>query len=333
VMTQGAYLAKDGNNIVVRIDREVKLRILAHTLGGVVCFGNVTVSPFLMGHCAENGVLISFLTEQGRFLGRVHGPQTGNVRLRRAQHEATRDPETASQAAQLFITAKLWNTRTMLQRALRDHANALPNQEIRSVINKLAGLIRQLRRPMPVDRIRGVEGDAAHSYFSVLDHLILMNKEAFRFTGRERRPPCDPFNAVLSYIYTLMAHDASAACQTVGLDPQMGFLHADRSGRASLALDLMEELRPFADRLALTLINRSQVTPSGFQTTETGAVMMDEATRRAVIDGWTKRKADEIHHPFLNEKIRLGWLPWIQSRLLARWLRGDLDEYPPYFWR
>jgi CRISPR-associated protein Cas1 len=334
VTTQRAYLAREGTNVLVRVEKQTRLRIPLQNLGGIVCFGNVSCSPFVMGMCGDQGVAISFLTQNGRFLGRVFGAQTGNVLLRRAQHRMTSDPAHAADVARMVITAKVANARSVLQRARRDHPDRVFPELIETVVTRMASILRELQQPMPLDQIRGREGEAAKSYFVAFDELILQQKEAFFFHERSRRPPRDSMNALLSFLYTLLTHDVAAACESVGLDPQMGFLHADRSGRPSLALDLVEELRPMvADRLALSLVNRQQIAAKGFSCRETGGVEMDAATRKTVLVAYQKRKDEEMVHPFLKEKMTVGLLPHVQAQLLARWLRGELDAYPPLLWK
>ncbi len=334
VTTQKAYLARKGTNIDVRVGKQSRLQLPAHTVGSIVCFGNVMCSPFLLGLCGEHGIGVAFLTENGRFMARVQGPQSGNVLLRRAQHRSTSEPETASAAARSFITAKVANCRTVLLRAMRDYPDRPENAAVSTVLAKMDAHLEELQQPLALDRARGVEGEAAAAYFSVFDHLILAQKDGFFFRDRSRRPPRDNMNAILSFLYAILTNDVVSACQAVGLDPQMGFLHADRPGRPSLALDLVEEFRPvIADRLALSLVNRQQVTAAGFKQTESGAVQMNDETRKTVLVAYQKRKAEEIVHPFLNEKMTVGLLFLVQARLLARWLRGDLDAYPPFFWK
>lgn len=334
VTTQGAYLAREGTNVLVRVEKQTRLRVPVHNLGGIVCFGNVSCSPFVMGLCGHEGVAISFLSTNGRFLGRVLGQQSGNVLLRRAQHRATCDAAATVGCARAIITAKVANCRSVLQRALRDHPERVTVDLVQTVVRRLADIARDLQQVADLDRIRGLEGDAARSYFVAFDEMIVQQKQEFFLHERSRRPPLDNVNALLSFLYTLLVHDIVAACESVGLDPQMGFLHADRPGRSSLALDLVEELRPMlADRLALSLINRQQVQGRGFKKTESGAVEMDDATRKTVLVAYQKRKDEEILHPFLNEKMTVGLLPHIQARLLARWLRGELDAYPPLLWK
>ena len=334
VTTQGAYLAKEGETIVVKVEREARLRLPVHTIGGIVCFGNVSCSPFLMGFCAENGVGVSFLSEHGRFLARVQGPVSGNVLLRREQYRRADDPKVSTDIARAVLTGKIANSRTVLQRALRDHADKMAADEVSFAVKRLSNYLNLLNQDQTLNALRGCEGDAAHIYFSVFDHLIIAQKEDFSFQERNRRPPLDNVNALLSFIYTLLVHDISSALETVGLDPAVGFLHRDRPGRPSLALDLMEEFRPFlADRLALSLINRQQVQGKGFQKSESGAVFMTDETRKTLLVAYQERKQEEILHPFLDEKVTIGLLFHMQALLMARYLRGDLDGYPPFIWK
>lgn len=334
VATQGAYLAKEGEAVVVRVEKATTLRVPLHTLGGIVCFGNVTCSPFLMGLCGERGVAISFLTENGRFLARVHGYTPGNVLLRREQYRRADDPAGSAGIARAVVIGKIANARTVLLRAGRDHPGNGPPGELRDAAAALDRCISSAERTDSLDALRGVEGEAANWYFGAFDSLVTAQKDAFVFRGRSRRPPLDPFNALLSFLYAMLAHDARAACEAAGLDPAVGFLHRDRPGRPGLALDLMEELRPvLADRLALSLINRRQVQAAGFRTGPSGGVQMDDDTRKGVLVAYQKRKQEEIRHPFLGEATTLGLVVHLQARLLARHLRGDLDGYPPFLWR
>ncbi len=334
VTTQGAYLSKEGETVCVYLDKELKLRVPIHTLSSIVCFGQVTSSPFLMGFCGERNVAISYLTESGRFLARVQGPVSGNVLLRRKQYRKADDPEESANLAQSMILGKIVNSRTVLMRTLRDNPSLSGTDEIESAVHRLAQIADKQKMRHSLDWARGAEGDAAKIYFSVFDHMIIAQKEDFYFRGRSRRPPTDNMNALLSFLYTLLTHDVASALEGVGLDPAVGFLHRDRPGRPSLALDMMEELRPvLADRLALTLVNRRQVHGKGFNTRESGAVMMDDVTRKEVLVAYQSRKRDEITHPFLNEKVSFGLVPHIQALLLARYLRGDLDAYPPFRWK
>ena len=334
VTTQGAYLSRDGETVAVRVDHEVKLRVPIHTLGGIVCFGQVSCSPPLMGLCGERNVAISFLSEHGEFFARVQGPVSGNVLLRREQYRRADSEEASARIAQSVVVAKVANCRTVLLRGIRDHAENIEAPALEAATVRLGRLLDDLRQPACLDAVRGLEGDAARTYFEVFDQLVTAQKEEFFFRERSRRPPLDNLNALLSFFYTLVVHDVRAALETVGLDPAVGYLHRDRPGRPSLALDLMEEFRPIlADRLALSLINRQQIRGTGFTKTETGAVFMDDATRKEVLVAYQKRKQEEIQHPFLGEKVEVGLLPFVQAMLLARFLRGDLDGYPPFLWK
>lgn len=334
VTTQGAYLAKDGESVAVQVERETRMRLPLHTLGGIVCFGGVGASPALLGHCAELGVALSFLTENGRFLARVQGPTSGNVLLRREQYRRTDDEPAAAALVRAMLTAKIVNARGVLQRALRDRPGAPGAEALRQAAQRLAFDLASLEGGESLDLLRGIEGSAARTYFEVFDHLIAQQKEGFFFRERSRRPPLDNMNALLSFLYTLLRHDVQSALETVGLDPAVGFLHRDRPGRPSLALDLMEELRaPLADRVALSLVNLQQVRGDGFTRGETGGVTMDDATRKVVLVAYQKRKQEEIVHPFLGEKTTVGLLPHLQAALFARTLRGDLDAYPAFIWK
>lgn len=334
VTTQGAYLAKKGDTVLVNHEQETKLRVPIHNLGSIVCFGNVSCSPFLMGLCGERNVTLSFLTETGRFLARVHGPVSGNVLLRKEQYRQSDNPETSAAIARSIVTAKIANSRIVLQRAQRDRQELQNSGQIRSAVDDLAQSVKTAKGSSSLDHIRGIEGNAANAYFGVFDTLITANKQDFFFKERSRRPPLDNMNTLLSFLYTLLLHDVSSALEAVGLDPAVGFLHRDRPGRPSLALDLAEEFRAYlADRLALSLVNRQQVRAKGFVTTESGAVTMDDKTRKTVLVAWQKRKEEKITHLFLQEQVQIGLLPHIQAQLLARYLRGDLDGYPPFLWR
>jgi CRISP-associated protein Cas1 len=334
VTTQGTYLARQREAVLVRVNKETKLRVPIHTLGGIVCFGRVACSPALMELCAENDVSISFLSERGKFIARVQGPVSGNVLLRREQYRKADDDKVSADFARAIVIAKIANARTVLLRARRERPADLGADAIRKAAEHLADTIGRLSEPATLDSIRGCEGEAAKTYFSVFDHLITASKEDFFLRGRSRRPPLDNVNALLSFLYTLLMHDVRSGLEGVGLDPAVGFLHRDRPGRFGLALDLMEELRPFlADRLAVSLINRQQVKPSGFTRTESGGVIMDDATRKIVLVAYQNRKQEELTHPFLDEKLSIGLLPHAQALLAARFLRGDLDGYPPFVWK
>ena len=334
VMTQGTYLRKEGECVVVEANGETKLRVPVHTLGGLVCFGNVLCSPFLLAHCAENDVGVSFLSEHGRFLAGVRGPVSGNVLLRREQYHRADDDVCSAQIAMAVIAAKLANCRTVLLRALRDHGETANAAALRGAADEVDRQARTLDVKLGLDELRGIEGAGAHAYFGVFDHLIVAQKEAFAFANRSRRPPLDNVNALLSFVYTLVMHDVRSALECVGLDPQVGCLHRDRPGRPGLALDMMEEFRPFlADRLVLSLINLRQVNGKGFKKAETGAVTMDDDTRKQVLTAYQTRKKETIRHPFIDEDVEIGLLFHVQALLLARHLRGDLDGYPPFIWK
>jgi CRISPR-associated protein Cas1 len=334
VTTQGAYLAKEGEAVLVRVEKETRLRVPLHTLGGIVCFGQVGCSPALMGMCGEAGVSLSFMTEHGRFLARVQGFTPGNVLLRREQYRRADDLPAALEIAKPMIAAKIANSRTVLLRGARDHGERVDPTVLRTATTYLDRCISEARAAPTLDSLRGVEGESARAYFGAFGSLITAQREAFAFRERSRRPPLDNINALLSFLYTLLAHDARAACESAGLDPAVGFLHRDRPGRPGLALDLMEEFRAFlADRLALSLINRRQVQGSGFRTSDSGGVVMDDDTRKTVLVAFQKRKQEEIRHPFLGETTTVGLLLHLQARLLARYMRGDLDGYPPFIWR
>ena len=331
VTTQRAYLAAEGETLLVKVEGKIKLRVPLHMLEGVVCFGNVGASPFLMGRCGQRNIAMAFLTERGRFLARVVGPVSGNVLLRRAQYRWADDPQRAALIARTCVAAKIANSRGVLQRGLRDHAERIAAEPVREAVRELERGVRRAVSSDSVDSVRGVEGDAARAYFGVLDHLITCGDDALRFEKRSRRPPTNAVNALLSFVYTLLLHDVVGALSAVGLDAQVGFLHRDRPGRPGLALDLMEELRAFfADRLVLSLLNRRQVRAKGFEVRETGGVYMDDETRKTVLTAYQERKQEELKHPFLDEKTTVGMLPHLQAILLARHIRGDIDAYPAF---
>ncbi len=335
VTTDGAYLHKRGETVCVNIDGETKLSLPLHTLGGIVCLGRISCSPALMGTCGERNIMVSFLSENGRFLARVQGPVSGNVLLRKEQYRRSDDECASSEIARAVVIAKIANSRVVLQRSLRDAPDDQECPPVAEAIDRLGSTaVELLDDTMPLDSIRGLEGDAAKTYFGVFDHLIKAQKEAFYFRERSRRPPRDNMNALMSFLYTLLTHDTMSALESVGLDPAVGFLHRDRPGRPSLALDIMEEFRAMiADRLALSLVNRRQVKESGFVADETGGVLMDKATRKTVIEAYQARKREEIRHPYLGESVAVGLLPHVQAMLLARHLRGDIDAYPPFNWK
>jgi len=334
VTTDASYISRKRETVEVRVEGETRLRIPIHALDGIVCFGRVSCSPHLLGLCGERGVTISFLDAFGRFRARTVGPVSGNVLLRREQYRRADCEADAAHIARLVVAAKVTNSRAVLMRAAREANDSAAAGDLRGAAEGLARNLARLKHEMPLHTVRGIEGEAARGYFGAFDRLVLAQREDFRFSGRTRRPPTDNINAILSFLYAILAHDASSALEGVGLDPAVGFLHRDRPGRPGLALDLMEEFRAYmADRAVLSLVNRRQVRAAGFRKTETGAVLMDEATRKTVLQAWQSRKRDEIRHPFLGETVPVGLLPHVQAMLLARHLRGDLDEYPPFVWK
>ncbi|MDR2800481.1 MAG: type I-C CRISPR-associated endonuclease Cas1c [Desulfovibrio sp.] len=327
IVSQESYLSKDGECVCIHPAEGEKRKIPIHNLGGLVLFGQVSCSPFLLGHCAKHGVAVSWLTEQGRFLASMQGPVSGNVLLRREQYRKADDPVFSASLARAVTIGKIYNCRALLRRTARER----PSSRIDEVCDRLSYCLEELHKDIALDVVRGVEGNAAALYFSVFDAQISSRDPAFAFKGRTRRPPLDAVNCLLSFLYTLLAHDVRSALESVGLDPMVGCLHRDRPGRPGLALDLMEEFRPYlADRLACTLINKGQVKARGFKRQDSGAVLMDEDTRKEVITAWQTRKRDEIEHPFLQEKMPVGLLWHIQARLLARHIRKELDAYPPF---
>jgi len=334
VTSQGSYLSKEGETVVVEQEKRKMLQVPVHTIGDIVCFGNVLCSPFLLGFCAERGVSISFLTEYGRFLACVRGPVSGNVLLRRRQYRMADDePATAGIAANV-VSGKLANCRIVLNRTVRDHSAKVDAEALKEASKNISRIIERVPRMAGTDEVRGLEGQAAAEYFRVFNHLIVDQKHDFVFGERSRRPPLDEVNALLSFAYTLLAHDVRSALETVGLDPQVGFLHRDRPGRHGLALDIMEEFRPVvADRLVLSLINRRQLCKKGFRKAAGGAVTMDDDSRKTVLVEYQNRKKEQVYHPYVEETVPIGLLFFVQANLMARHIRGDIDGYPPFFWR
>lgn len=335
VTTEGASLRKDGENVVAKIEGSERARAPLHMLGSLVVFGSIYISPALIGACAEKGITIVLLDRVGRFQARIEGPVAGNVLLRRAQYRQSDQPE---EIVRGFVIGKVSNQRSVLMRALRDHGSELEaNQKERlsKATDRLARILRRVTLATEhLDSLRGAEGEAAGLYFSVFDLLITSPDTELRFSGRSRRPPLDPINALLSFLYTLLTHDCRSAAEAVGLDPAVGFLHRDRPGRPSLALDIMEELRPvMGDRLALSLVNRRQLRAKDFQIRDGGSVWLTDDGRKTVLTAWQERKKQERRHPFIEENAPLGLVPYLQAQLLARHLRGDLDAYPPWFWK
>lgn len=333
VASEGACLRKDGETITVEIDGRIAKRTPVHLLAQIVLFGQTTASPDVLGFAAASGVSVAWLGWSGRMLARVEGPQSGNVLLRRAQHRATADPVAALPVARAIVAAKITNQRAVLRRHLRDYPEADGAATVDEAQLRLSATARRSLRATDLDTLRGEEGEAGRAYWSAFVHLIRSPDPGMGFAGRNRRPPLDPMNALLSFLYTLLAVDCRAACEAHGLDPQMGFLHRDRPGRMSLALDLMEELRaPLADRVALTLVNRRQITGRDFTRQDTGAVLLCEPARKTVLQAWHDRKRTELRHAFVDERMPLGMVGLLQAQLLARHLRGDLDGYPAFVW-
>jgi CRISP-associated protein Cas1 len=334
ITTQGAYLAREGETVLVRVEQETKLQLPIHTIGSIICFGQVSCSPFLLGLCAERHVSVSFLSMNGRFMARMEGPVSGNVLLRREQYRRADNLESSAVIARAMVIAKIANCRTVLLRAIRSYPEGEGVTELKATADYLSVQLQSLSDPLPLDSIRGIEGDAARNYFGVFKYMVIEQKDAFSFNRRSRRPPLDNMNAILSFLYTVLAHDVASALECSGIDPAVGFLHRDRAGRPGLALDVMEEFRPYlVDRLALTMINLKQIQASGFQQTESGAITMDDATRKTVLVEYQKRKQEEIKHPYLGEDVAIGLLPHIQAVLLSRYLRGELDNYPAFISR
>jgi CRISPR-associated protein Cas1 len=337
VTTQGAYLAKSGLAVQVRLQKKTLIQLPLHTIEAIACFGRVGASPFLLGACAEAGVSVAFLTERGRFLATVSGFTKGNVLLRRGQYRLADDPSVALEIGRNIVRAKVANARTVLVRAARDAGDDQTRVDcLEQQARRLSASLEELRGASTLDEVRGLEGEAALQYFRAFNALqaAVPSADGFEFTKRTRQPPLDRINAVLSFIYTLLLHDVRSACEANGLDSCVGNLHVDRPGKPSLALDLMEEFRPFlADRLAFSMINRRQISPSGFKVQENAAVLMDDETRKAVLVAWQQRKRESLVHPFLGEKVAIGLLPHLQAKLMARFIRGDIEAYPPFVWK
>jgi len=334
ITTNGTYLHKERETIVVEVERKKVAQFPIHLIGNIFCLGRIMVSPDLMAFCGENGVGLAFFTDYGKFQARISGRVSGNVLLRREQYRIADDQTKHIDIVKNIIAAKISSSRTSLQRFLRNNQESQHRQQIKDVINRNKEILQSLQTLTTVNQIRGYEGEAAANYFSIFDHMILKNKKDFFFKLRNRRPPLDNVNALLSFLYTLILHDCISACEGIGLDPAVGFLHKDRPGRSSLALDLSEEFRAFiSDRLVLSLINRQQISPKGFTITSSGAVRMDDKTRKIVITAYQDRKKEQIEHPFLKEKAHIGLLFHLQAQLLSRHIRGDIQQYPPFIWR
>ena len=334
VTTPEAYLSLDGANVVVFKGEERLGRVPLHNLESIITMGYTGASPALMDACMQNNISLIFLTSTGRYRGRVIGQSRGNVVLRKKQYLVSENIVESCKIARNFIVGKLYNQRWMLERMTRDHGLRIDVELFKQVSYELKCFIEVIRVIEDLESLRGVEGQAANRYFLLLDQMILQQKDAFQFSGRSRRPPLDSVNAMLSFSYTLLANDVAAALETVGLDSYVGFLHRDRPGRTSLALDLMEELRSiYADRFVLTLINRQVINDKDFIKKENQAVLFTDEGRKKFINAWQEKKQEKIQHPFLDEKISWGLVPYAQSLLFARFLRGDLDEYPPFLWK
>jgi CRISP-associated protein Cas1 len=334
VQTQGAFLHLKHDTVSIKAEDETKLRVPLLRLSGIVVFGRVMLTPYLIQRCAEDGRALVWMTEHGRFRGRLTGPTQGNVLLRRAQHLALSDPDHPWCIARQIVAGKIHNSRNQILRSGRDAKNSMDKTILVDAADRLADVLLRLKETSDLNEVRGAEGEAARAYFSVFNQMLRVDRETFVFTKRTRRPPRDPINSVLSFLYSLLCNECASALEGVGLDPQVGYLHALRSGRPALALDLMEELRsPLADRLALTLINRQQLQEKHFEEKDGGAVYLNEDGRRTVLIAYQKRKEAEIEHRILQKKIPFGLVAHIQARLLARHLRGDLEDYPPFVYR
>lgn len=334
ITSEDIYLSLDGENVVANREKQVLARYPLHTLSGILSFAYPGASPALMGACARRGISLAFCTPRGKFLARVCGETSGNVLLRRKQYLVADDPAESCSIARCMIFGKLYNARWSVERTRRDHGLRVDAERLSAVSESLKRLLPAISESTDPDSLRGLEGVGSAAYFNVLDEMILQGKDTFFFHGRSRRPPLDPFNALLSFVYSLLAHDCAAALESVGLDSYVGFLHRDRPGRTSLALDLMEELRPsVADRFVLTLVNNRILKPTDFIERESGGVILTDDARRTLLKHWQERKREILTHPFLKEKLPWGLLPYVQALLLARLLRGDLDAYPPFLWK
>lgn len=334
VMTEDVYLALENDNVVVHQSEKVLAKVPLHSIEGIVCFSYKGASPALMGRCGEIGVSMSFYSPRGRYYCSILGEENRNVLLRREQFRFADDANAALDYAKSFIIGKIYNAKWVLERTKRDHALRVNVERLTEQSGKLSIALSSARQSSSMDELRGVEGLAAKDYFYAFDDLVLRNKDDFFFTGRSRRPPLDRLNALLSFCYSILTNDCIAALQGVGLDPYVGFMHTDRPGRASLALDLVEEFRPvLADRFVLTLVNTGAVKPDDFEIHENGGVFLSDSGRKKVLSAWQKKKSEQILHPFLQEKIQWGLVPYVQALLLTRAVRGDLDGYPPFLWK
>ena len=334
VTSEDSYLSLDGENVVIFNQTQEMGRIPLHNLEAIVSFGYRGASPALMGGCAGRNISLCFLTPQGKFLARITGSVKGNVILRKRQYEASIDSDISLGIARNCILGKVYNSRWVLERATRDHGLQVDVEQMKRASGFLKDSLGYIETWTEMAQLRGYEGEAASVYFGVFNQMILQQKKDFAFSGRNKRPPLDNVNAMLSFVYTLLTGMVASALETVGLDPYLGFMHADRPGRVSLALDLIEELRPvLADRFVLALINRKMITGKDFTKKEDGAVLMSDKARKNLLTEWQNRKKDVITHPYLGEKVEWGMIPFVQAMLMARFLRGDIDEYPPFFWK
>lgn len=334
VTSENSYLALDGENIVILEDKQEIGRLPLHNLEGIVSFGYRGTSPALMGACAERNISLCYVSPQGKFLARVSGRTKGNVILREQQYESSFDEKISFSIAQNCIIGKVFNARWVLERAVRDHNLQIDVDRVKEASEKLKNSLEYIKNCKSKEQLRGYEGEAASIYFSVFNELILQQKTNFVFGGRSKRPPMDNVNAMLSFVYTLLTNQIVSALECVGLDPYIGYLHTERPGRVSLALDLIEELRAvLADRFVLSLINKKIVSKKNFKVMENGAVLMDDELRKKLLTERQNKKKESLTHPYLKEKIQWGMVPYVQAMLLARYLRGDLDGYPVFLWK
>jgi len=334
VMTEDAYLTKDGENVVIQREASELARFPLHTLESIICFSYSGASPALMGYCARLGINLCFMTPRGRFLARTVGENNGNVLLRKRQYQASDNEAESCAVARHMVLGKVYNCRWSIERTARDHPLRVNAELLKTACEQLQKRLPLIESAENLGRLRGLEGESASLYFGVFDEMILNSKESFFFKERSRRPPMDNVNALLSFVYSLLTNDCAAALESVGLDSYVGFLHRDRPGRPSLALDLMEELRPvMADRFVLTLINTKTVSAEDFNESENGGIIMTEGGRKRILSAWQEKKKESLTHPFLKEKMSWGLIPHVQALLLARYLRGDLEAYPPFLWK
>jgi CRISPR-associated protein Cas1 len=334
VTNPDAYLSLEGETVVIRSEEKDLLKLPLLNLEGIVTFGFMGASPALMRACTQNNISLCFLSPHGRFLGRVIGESNGNVLLRKAQYRLSDNEDECVKVAGNMITGKLYNAKSIVDRAIRDHGMRLDVDKLKNVSEYLYNSINELKEADTLDRIRGIEGKAASTYFDIFDDLILQQKDDFVWKSRIKRPPTDNLNALLSFFYVILANECAAACETVGLDSYVGIFHRDRPGRTSLALDILEELRAIVvDRFVLSLVNKMIITKQDFITLENGAVVINDNARKKVLTAWQERKRETIMHPYLEEQIEWGLVPHCQAMLLARYIRGDIEEYPPFLWK